>query len=272
MGETQFSGQFQSSLEPYSIAFSLLPQVIWLGRTISERYEDLPEIGTLVREAAAAAVTAGEYTMAVEWLEQGRSIIWSQLLGLRTPIETLRNIDPGLAKKILEVSSALENAGSRDTQERNLTGTDSQSSPEKAAQYHHRLAEEWERLLGQVRALPGFEDFLLPKRFSQLCKASNAGPVVVFNIHQSRCDALVIMEGLDDAIHVPLSRFSYAQAENLQKNFAALLSKSGARSREARGGKPYRPSKSSFCDAMKDIWSTAIEPVFEALAITVSIT
>ena len=50
--------------------------------------------------------------MALEWLEQGRCLIWSQLNNLRTPLDTLFAHDPEIAGDMLRVSRALENAGS----------------------------------------------------------------------------------------------------------------------------------------------------------------
>ncbi|KAJ7809429.1 hypothetical protein B0H13DRAFT_1927933, partial [Mycena leptocephala] len=41
--------------------------------------------GQVVRDAASAAIAEHDYQKAVEWLDQGRSVIWGQLLNLRTP-------------------------------------------------------------------------------------------------------------------------------------------------------------------------------------------
>jgi hypothetical protein len=40
-------------------------------------------------EAAAAAISAKQYNTALEWLEQGHSIVWNQFLQLRTPFDAL---------------------------------------------------------------------------------------------------------------------------------------------------------------------------------------
>jgi CHAT domain-containing protein len=54
------------------------------------------------------------------------------------------------------------------------------------------LAREWDELVGQVRTLKGFEDFLMPPKLEKLLPAAAAGPVVVLNISQWRCDALIV--------------------------------------------------------------------------------
>ena len=48
-----------------------------------------------------------------------------------------------------------------------------------------------------------------PKKLAQFCRAADAGPVVVVNVHKRRCDALVLMAGLDDVMHIPLDNFPY---------------------------------------------------------------
>lgn len=55
-----------------------------------------------------AASAAEQYETALEWLEQGCSIVWDQLLSLRTLIDALHAVDPTLANVLTRVSMALE--------------------------------------------------------------------------------------------------------------------------------------------------------------------
>lgn len=57
------------------------------------------------------------------------------------------------------------------------------------------LAREWDDLVEQVRGLPGFEYFLRPPPLAALLPAAAGGPVVVVNVSQWRCDALVLTVG-----------------------------------------------------------------------------
>lgn len=66
-------------------ALNLMPLVAWLGLPIADRHQHLVKIGKIAREAAAAAISVGQFDQALEWLEQGRSIVWTQILQLRTP-------------------------------------------------------------------------------------------------------------------------------------------------------------------------------------------
>ncbi|WP_191842615.1 CHAT domain-containing protein [Catellatospora chokoriensis] len=77
------------------------------------------------------------------------------------------------------------------------TGTMPQMMPEQhddAPLTDHRmaLAREWDDLVEQVRALEGFEDFLRPPPLENLLPAATNGPVVIVNVSQRRCDALIL--------------------------------------------------------------------------------
>jgi hypothetical protein len=261
-----------SALEGYTVALDLLPQVAWLGQTIQARHSKLTSMGNIASEAAAVAISAARYDTAVEWLEQGRSIVWSQLLQLRTPIDALLDAQPSLANDLIRVSRALEQASSRGIRtEYHPTESDQPLSMEQVAQGHRRLAEEWEQLVGNVRNVPGFEDFLRPKKFVQLCSAASAGPVVVANIHEQRCDALVLMAGLDEVMHIPLDRFSYETAQELHRSLNQLLLAGGVRARDTRAMRRGTTTTGAVMQSiLSDIWLNVVKPVLDGLAYTVS--
>ena len=144
---------------------------------------------------------------------------------------------------------------------------------EESAQQHRRLAEEWERLVGRVRGIPGFESFLRPKKFTQLIIAAKAGPVAVINVHGSRCDAFVLVDDLDEVVHIPLPAFSYAKAQELHLHLNQLLSTAGVRVRDAdiRAMKIATTSKrGGFEFILSNLWSSVVKPVLDGLAFAVS--
>ena len=47
-------------------------------------------------------------------------------------------------------------------------------------------------MIGDIRRLPGFERFLLAPTDNELKAAAVSGPVVVINVSDYRCDALII--------------------------------------------------------------------------------
>ncbi|KAG9123362.1 hypothetical protein FRC07_015045 [Ceratobasidium sp. 392] len=254
-----------SPLKAYMRAFSLLPQRVSLGQTIQERYNALLSVSDLAAEAAAWAVSVGLYDLALEWLEQGRSVVWSQTLQLRTPFDELARVDSGLADRLRGTASRLDAASSR-SQVTNISLEPLQDL-ESQAQEHRRLAKQWDELLTEARQLPGFEGFMLPRTSADLKRAATDGPVVVINTHSTRCDALVIFPECDDIAHIPLDSLTN---EQLKETCSQVISLVGHRGNSARSIKYLAPLVESqdHLQPYKDLWSSVVGPVLNALACT----
>ena len=260
-----------TSLGGYSVAVDLIPRVAWLGQTISQRHRSVQSIAGVANEAAAAAIALGKFDTALEWLEQGRSIVWGQLLSLRTPVDELRNVRPDLALDLVRISRELDSAGTRDSQPKSSDQLTSVSL-HQAAKTHYQLADQWEALLTQIRDVPGFEDFLRPKKLAQLLKAAQFGPVVYINVHESRCDALILKPGCDDVIHVPLERLSHDRAVELRDSMRASLLAGNIRMREARASSAVvlPGAGGGFVGILSSLWNRIAKPVLDSLAFQVS--
>jgi hypothetical protein len=87
---------------------------------------------------------------------------------------------------------------------------------EITARSHHELAVVYDALLAQVRQMPSVEGILGSYPLEDLAPACRGGPVVVVNVHTSRCDALALCL-LGHAIHVPLPQFSLQIAKSLRQ-------------------------------------------------------
>ncbi|KAJ7277231.1 hypothetical protein C8J57DRAFT_1581528 [Mycena rebaudengoi] len=216
-----------SILHAYTTAIKLIPEMAWLGLSITDRHHLLSQAGQVVRDAASAAIAVHDYEKAVEWLDQGRSVIWGQLLNLRTPVDELRKSHPDLADTLLSLSTSLETAGTRSNAV--TDGIEPQSLDSIVRQYHD-LALERNEVLQQIRELPGFERFLLSKPISELSHAAKMGPVAILNISAYGCDALILMPGLgDEVIHISLSDFTIHEAQAFAKVLASIVGTPGRR-------------------------------------------
>ncbi|KIM72162.1 hypothetical protein PILCRDRAFT_745540 [Piloderma croceum F 1598] len=133
-----------------------------------------------------------------------------------TPLDGLHATDPELAAKLASVARALESGSSQVF----FAGGDNEVSPEQAAQKHRQLADEWETVVEQVRKLPHFERFLLPKQYSELRDAAHNGPVL--NASRYGCDALIIASPLEFH-HVHLDKLTYEHADSLRMLLYAVL-------------------------------------------------
>ena len=183
-------------------------------------------------DAVAWAIFVGNISQVIEWLEEDRSVIWKQILQLRTPLTHIRREYPELAEKLEDVARFLQSMGSH---------TDSFSLPqhvdlfnrstrtEVQSRRRREAAVEYERLIKEIRMKSGFEDFLGKKPLSELKQASSDSPVIIANAAVTSCDALVVNSS-GEIRHVALPGFSYDQAHILYLDLLSLR-----REWEARG-------------------------------------
>jgi hypothetical protein len=207
----------ESALDAYRAAIELLPHLAMLSLDLQGRQQALKSGSNgLARNAATCAIQVGQYAQAVELLEEGRAVFWSQALQLRTPMTKLHDAKPDLEKRLRYISLALEQ-GSLLDMSRSLSGTPWQKSTtmEQEATRLRRLNDEWLATLEEVRQLNGFQDFLRPSRLSALQDAAADGPIVILNTSASSSDALILtISGVE---HVPLPDLSLADVELLVK-------------------------------------------------------
>ncbi|TEB05105.1 hypothetical protein FA13DRAFT_1807508 [Coprinellus micaceus] len=136
--------------------------------------------------ASSYAVWLGRAAMGVEWLEQGRCLLWNQLNILRSPLDDLCALHPVLAARFIDVSRSLEKAGIDSDSTAKLESFENRVSLQTEAKRHADLAQEWEELVQTIHSLPGFEDFLGPSPYSQLHSSiPSGGFVVLLNFHDS---------------------------------------------------------------------------------------
>ncbi|KAF8552352.1 hypothetical protein OG21DRAFT_1416340 [Imleria badia] len=262
-----------SLLHAHSVAVNLLPQLAWIGLSLRNRYHELLQGADVVREAVAAALDSGLLETAVEWLEQGRSIIWGELFQLRSSYEELSSAHPDHALKLRELSAALEYASAnRETsssshleQPRSATHRTTESLQQEADR-HRMLAIERDKLLLEIRSFPGFEGFLLRKQFSQLHASTHSSPVVLLNAAESRCDALIVLADVNHVIHVPLPNFTFQRSTGLQNMLEKLLGHARVLLSDDRKGDPATLCGVSWESLLSTLWNGIVKPVLDALA------
>jgi tetratricopeptide (TPR) repeat protein len=150
----------------------------------------LTEFADLGADSAAACLQAGQPRRAVELFEQGRAVLFSQLLDVRSDLTDLQRADPVLADQF---------AHSRDILDHPVPVAGAPTG--SAADPRREAAAAFERILCEIRSLPGFERFLAPRLVEELLPAAIDGPVVLINISRWRCDAMILTS---DVAVVPL--------------------------------------------------------------------
>ncbi|KAJ7233540.1 CHAT domain-containing protein [Mycena rebaudengoi] len=253
-----------SILHAYTTAIELIPELAWLGLSITDRHHHLSQAGQVVRDAASAAIAVHDYKKAVEWLDQGRSVIWGQLLNLRTPVDELRKSHPGLADRLLSLSTTLETAGSRTNAVNDAVKPQSLDS---IAQQSHDVALSRNEVLQQIRELPGFERFLLSKPISELLHAAKMGPVAILNISGYGCDALILRSACaNEVMHVPLSDFTLPEAQALAKLLASIVGPPGRNVRLFGSQEGDIAPDDCLPHILYVLWVKIVHPILDALA------
>ncbi|KAH8105745.1 CHAT domain-containing protein [Phellopilus nigrolimitatus] len=196
------SQRHASTLKAYRLALSLLESSLVISPTVQMQHKILSGKNgypMLASVAASYAIEIGEVAQAVEMLEQGRALIWSQLRGLRTPMDRLAGVDKDLADRFLATSRELESlAISSELKPITLPTQDSatgasQKLVDEMYSRKRRLASHLEAIVAEIRALSGFEDFLRARRFSVLQEAAVEGPVIIISHSEYRSDALIVL-------------------------------------------------------------------------------
>ncbi|KAF6755206.1 CHAT domain-containing protein [Ephemerocybe angulata] len=259
-------------IDAFDRALALVASIAGLEKTVGGRYTQLKGISGLALEAAATACALNRADKALEWLEQGRCLVWSQINSLRTPLDNLRRRDENLAQALEDVSRALERAGASRAQAHVDMPLSQKISVEDEARAHLDLARKWDELLKTARAIPGFESFLMQSPCSTVMQnLPESGPIIVINVDANRCDALALLSGLDEPLHIPLPNFSMEKASRYRTELGSQLRGHSLRSRdlEARGVRPTRIGNQTWDSpvhkVLRGLWKEVVKPILDAL-------
>ncbi|KAI0027902.1 CHAT domain-containing protein, partial [Vararia minispora EC-137] len=276
---------YRDLMNDFDRAFNLIPQVAWLGTNIAQRYTILSSIGEVISYAVSIAIQTGALSRAVEWFDEGRSVVWGQLLQLRSPVDNLRSDYPDLADKLQSLSRGLEVSGNdisiADLNELLHSGPDV-TVPDQAS-VRTKLAQDYQTLLHEIREKDGFKNFLLPRTLAELVPPHRKdGPVIIINVHHLRCDALIVYGSAEPIIHVPLPKLTSKIAEDIRLCITKSLKEAHNAVRGTmedrvtdsgppdycRGALRYELSRnvdSVFADASEVLWLCVVQPILERI-------
>lgn len=184
-----------AAADMYRVAVSLVPRLAWLGLSDSERRRRLhKDAESIARDGAACAIAARDPVLAATILEQGRAVIWSQLLDTRTDLAGLERSFPEIAQELYRCSAILEQS---DDGASSIPGM-SMNAPHLSGETRRMAARRFDQLVAHIRTLPPTPDFpepdqfLAPPAISSLLPKAEDREVVIVNISSLRCDALVL--------------------------------------------------------------------------------
>ncbi|OCB86599.1 hypothetical protein A7U60_g6277 [Sanghuangporus baumii] len=225
------SHDHQSLFEAYKAAMPLLQRALTVRSTLPAQHRLLSSIShlhSLALDAASSAIDKDDFRQALEFLEQGRSLLWTQMRGFRIPLEQLSRADKTLSERFGDCNRRLEAiiASSDSPTTCSITGGDSiralSTSQEKILADKKSVQmwqsyDEQEAIINDIRRIPGFENFLQAAPFEVIQQAASEGPVIVLNYSKYRCDALILL--LQGCVCVPLDREFHTDAFTLHEEF-----------------------------------------------------
>ena len=264
------AGKTHGAAQGYAAAVVLLPTVVWHGLDRATREEQLTQWAGLASDAAACAVLDGRHDLAVELLEQGRLVLWTQALNLRGDLTRLAEKAPDLARRLESIRAFLDTPVPEVTSlvpeptDGSLSTADRVRQVQSAADLRMRKAREWDDALAHVRGLAGFEHFLTAIPYTELATAVD-GPVVIVNTSSYGCNALIVDADSEQSHVVSLPNMTLDAAVD-QAN--GLLEAVAAAS-DPRWKFPDREkARRTMLDVLEWLWDVLAEPVLTSLGHT----
>jgi len=212
-----------STSTAYHHALSLMQDSLTFAPTVDIQHSRLVAMRdhyeTLPFDCASYQVHIGQLQSAVETLERGRALIWSEIRGLRSLSDQLRASDSDLADRFAAVNQDLEDLTL--TLAQNNYGDGGEEVLEGMGPFGHlvvrqqRLLDDRDKLISQIRARKGLESFLKPLYFDDLRFAAVLGPVIMVNHCRWRSDIIILLYDSPPSL-IPMADDFYDRANKLR--------------------------------------------------------
>ncbi|MBQ0903341.1 CHAT domain-containing protein [Micromonospora sp. U21] len=249
-----------AALDGYATAIELIDLVAWHGMDPDDQARLLGLFPGLASDAAAVAIAVDRPERAVELLEYGRGVLLARAHDAGADLAALRAQSPRLADRLADLQAALDGFTALPP-----TGSD---GPSGRAEQRYDLAVRRRELLAEIRARPGFADFLRPPPFAALAGAAVGGPVVLVNVAVRRCDALVVADG--QVTVVPLPGLTMAELVTRTAGFltaiAVLTGAAAPDGPEPAAQRRRLAARTEVGQTLDWLWRVVAAPVLDAAA------
>ncbi|KAG2138081.1 CHAT domain-containing protein [Suillus bovinus] len=240
-----------TQLEAYATAMQLLDAYMSTTASVSSRHMAMKNFPrTLAVDAASCAICSGDVCRAVELLEQGRTVIWTQMTRLRTSLDILQTRGDhavALMKKFRDLSSLLDKPPADHAEATPRVDIEAEETR------YRRLVQDWNGTVEEIRKIEGFSRFLLPPIFSDLQDAARDGPIVVLIASKSSCNAIIITHKQPPT--------SMQLSTDLQKLTKLVLAFRVAVEKEVGP----KGNQTALIKALRELWDLVVGPVVENL-------
>jgi tetratricopeptide (TPR) repeat protein len=250
-------------LEAYRLALSLLPHVAYFGLDHRSRLRALLKGGTLVSTAATHALLLHKTAIALELLEEGRAVFWTQHLRLRTPFDALpKNLrhELRLAAEHLEVQSSPSSCDGSSNQFK--------ARQEAEAARRRQLGEHFSDLMARARTIPGFDRLGKHDVYASLSQVASHGPVVIILAEKQACHAIIVRSPGKHPEQIFLPDISESRLSELTGTLVDV-NRNKRFGLEQRSLKKVLTSASAARDVFEELWFKVVKKIVATLGFRV---
>ena len=162
-------------------------------------------------EYASYLIERGQLELAIETIEQGKELIWSEIAELHSSMGRLRGINHDLADRLAHLNQALKDIKPPISADHG--GSDAFALAVTFEKFY-TLRMGHQEVIQQIRALNGFTTFMEAVPFRTLRTAATRGPIIVVNHCRLRCDILIILHNAPPSL-IPTKEGFYERAIDL---------------------------------------------------------
>ncbi|KAJ7042051.1 CHAT domain-containing protein [Mycena alexandri] len=252
----------ESALEAFLKAITLREECMLLSPDVGNQWEFLcfeKEGASLASRAATLAINQGKEELAVEILEQGRNLIWSEMGSYRQSLGKLEEKYPDLFEALRDVS--------REMEYNSLLMSELREAKEMDVHIQKRdeFLQDRRTILEEIRGLEGFQNFWRRVKFDELKKAAEEGPVVIVNI-SSTSHALILSSSTAAPVSIPLPNMNTEDVEVLVVDLSKAQEIVSEASQDAAARANQETAASAeFEKILKRLWDDLVLPAEKAL-------
>jgi len=220
-----------STSSAYETAISLMQEALTFAPTLEIQHFHLVKMRSDFEQLplgyASYLAHIGQLERAIEALERGRGLLWSEMRGLRTSIDYIHRADPLLARKFAALNEDLEALTTSVSPMVSSNGEDGGGEMDpfgRVVVKQRQLLDERNSLITQIRLLPGLKNFLMAPSFDTLHSAAAQGPVIIVNHCKWRSDIIILVYNSPPSL-IPTPGSFYDRAEGLKELLLAARKK-----------------------------------------------
>ena len=218
-----------STTTAYRNTLSSLRSLLVAGLTTPLLYT-LGPIGQKLRiplEYSSYLIERGQLELAIETIEQGKELIWSETSALHSSMEQLRRVNPDLADRLAHLNQALKKVNPPFPEDHGSADADTVAATFEEL---YTLLIGHQDVIQKIRALRGFANFMKGVPFRTLQTAAVRGPIIIVNHCRLRCDILILLHDSPPSL-IPTDEGFYERASGLRSRLKESREKYGLDSR-----------------------------------------